>query len=51
VSLIVTEIAVIEPTKEGLLLKELAPGWTAEEVQRLTEPKLILADDLKEMEL
>jgi len=51
VSLIVTDIAVIEVTKEGLVLKELAPGWRAEEVQALTEPKLIIAPDLKEIEL
>jgi len=29
----------------------VAPVWTAEEVQALTEPKLIVAEDLKEMEL
>lgn len=51
VNLVVTDIAVIEVTGEGLLLKELAPGWTAEEVQKLTEPKLIIAPDLKEIEL
>ena len=51
VSLIVTDIAVIEVTQEGLLLKEVAPGWTAENVQELTEPRLIIAPDLKEMEL
>lgn len=51
VSLIVTDIAIIEPTPEGLVLKEFAPGWTAEEIQKLTEPTLILADDLKEIEL
>ena len=51
VSLIVTDIAVIEVTKDGLLLKEVAPGWTAEEVQDLTEARLIVADDLKEIEL
>ena len=51
VDLIVTDIAVIEVTKEGLLLQEVAPGWTAEEVQALTEAKLIIAPDLKEMEL
>jgi 3-oxoacid CoA-transferase subunit B len=51
VNLVVTDIAVIEVTGEGLLLKELAPGWTAEEVQELTEPKLIIAPDLKEIEL
>lgn len=51
VDLIVTDLAVIEVTPEGLLLKEVAPGWTAEEVQELTEPELILAPDLKEIEL
>lgn len=51
VDLIVTDLAVIEVTPEGLLLKEVAPGWTAEEVQALTEPKLIIAPDLKEIDL
>ena len=51
VDLIVTDLAVIEVTPQGLLLKEVAPGWTAEEVQALTEPKLITAPDLKEIEL
>ena len=51
VSLIVTDIAVIEVTESGLMLKEVAPGWTAEEVQELTEARLALAPDLKEIEL
>jgi 3-oxoacid CoA-transferase B subunit len=51
VNLIITDLAVVEVTPEGLLLKEVAPGWTAEEVQELTEPKLIIAQDLKEIEL
>ena len=51
VNLIITDIAVIEVTEEGLLLKETAPSWTADEVQALTEPKLIIAPDLKEIEL
>ena len=51
VSLIVTDIAVIEVTGEGLVLKEVAPGWTAEDVQGLTEARLILSPDLKEIEL
>lgn len=51
VDLVVTDIAVIEVTPEGLVLKEVAPGWSAEEVQALTEPKLIIAPDLKEIEL
>ena len=51
VDLIVTDIAVIGVTPEGLVLKEMSPGWSADEVQALTEPKLILAPDLKEIEL
>jgi len=51
VDLIVTDVAVIEVIPEGLLLKEVAPGWTMEEVQALTEPPLIAAPDLKEIEL
>ena len=51
VDLIATDIAVIEVTRKGLLLKELAPGWTAEEVQALTEPELLIARELKEIEL
>jgi 3-oxoacid CoA-transferase subunit B len=51
VHLIITNLAVIEVTKEGLVLKEIAPGWTSEEVQALTEPRLIIAPVLKEIEL
>ena len=39
---IVTELAFIEITPQGLLLRELAPDTTLEEVQSLTEPKLLL---------
>ncbi len=46
-----TDLAVMNVTKQGLVLKEVAPGWTAEEVQALTEASLIIADDLKEIEL
>ncbi len=51
VSLIVTDLAVMEPTPEGLVLKEVAPGWSAEEVQELTGARLIISPDLKEYEL
>jgi acyl CoA:acetate/3-ketoacid CoA transferase beta subunit len=51
VNLIITDIAVIEVTDEGLVLKEMALGWTADDVQALTEPKLIISPDLKEIEL
>lgn len=49
VKLIVTDLAVVEVTPEGLVLREVAPGWTPEEVQALTEPPLRPAPDLREM--
>ncbi len=51
VDLIVTDIAVIDVTADGLVLKEVAPGWTAEEVQALTEARLTVESDLKEIDL
>jgi 3-oxoacid CoA-transferase B subunit len=51
VNKIFTDIAVIDVTKQGLVLREVAPAWTAEEVQALTEAKLIVGKDLKEIEL
>jgi 3-oxoacid CoA-transferase B subunit len=51
VSLIITDIAVVEVTPQGLLLRELVPGWTPEEVQALTAAPLQVAEDLKVMEL
>jgi len=51
VDLVPTDLAVIDVTPGGLVLKEGAPGWSVEGVQSLTEPRLIPADDLKEMEL
>jgi 3-oxoacid CoA-transferase subunit B len=39
---IVTELALIDITPGGLVLRELAPGATLEQVQLLTEPKLLL---------
>lgn len=51
VDLVVTDIAVIEVTENGLLLKEHAPGWTAEEIQALTGPRLSVSPDFKEIEL
>ncbi len=51
VNLLFTDLAVIEVTSQGLLLKEIAPGWTVGEVQALTEPRLIVSPELKEIEL
>lgn len=50
VTKIVTDLAYIEVTPEGLLLRELAPGVTAQYVQERTEPRLIVAADCHEME-
>lgn len=50
VKLIVTDLAVIEVTKKGMVLKEVAPGLTAENIQSVTEPKLIIASDLQEIQ-
>jgi 3-oxoacid CoA-transferase subunit B len=47
VNLIVTELAVIEITSDGLVLREVAPGTTPQDVQRLTEPVLKIPGDLK----
>jgi 3-oxoacid CoA-transferase subunit B len=44
---IVTEMAVIDVTSDGLLLRETAPGLTADDIQKVTEPKLRIAPDLK----
>jgi 3-oxoacid CoA-transferase B subunit len=51
VDMIFTDIAVIRVEHDGLLLLEVAPGWTAAEVQRLTEAKLRVSPDLHEIEL
>jgi 3-oxoacid CoA-transferase B subunit len=37
---IITDLAVIDVTPEGLVLREVAPGWTADEVQQSTEARL-----------
>src|SRR5438034_4593283 len=42
VDYIVTELAVVEVTPEGLVLREIADDTTVEQVQALTEPKLLL---------
>lgn len=48
---IVTERCVIDVTKDGLVLVEVAPGETAESIQAAVEPRLIVSDQLREMEI
>jgi 3-oxoacid CoA-transferase subunit B len=50
VDTIVTEMAYIRVTKNGLVLEEVAPGLTAEDVQLATEAKVIISESLKSME-
>ena len=51
VDLIITELAVIEVTPQGLVLREVARGVTPEEIQKVTEPKLRVAENLKTISL
>jgi 3-oxoacid CoA-transferase subunit B len=50
VETIVTEMAYIRVTPAGLVLEEIAPGLTLDDVQRATEPRLIVSSGLKGME-
>ena len=50
VDTIVTELCLIDVTGQGLVLREMRSDVTLEQVQRLTEPRLIVEDDLKRME-
>jgi 3-oxoacid CoA-transferase B subunit len=51
VSMIFTDLAVMEVTPQGLVLKEIYPGLTAADIQSVTEPKLIISPDLKEIDM
>jgi 3-oxoacid CoA-transferase B subunit len=51
VSLVVTDLAVIEPTQAGLVLRECAPGVTVEQILAATTAPLILPDTIPEMRL
>jgi 3-oxoacid CoA-transferase B subunit len=49
VDTVITDLAVIDVKPEGLLLREVAPGWTTEEVQELTGAPLIARRQIPEM--
>ena len=51
VSLIVTELAVLEPTLDGLLLKEVAPGVGAQDVIAVTDASLVVPTEVPTMHL
>ncbi len=50
VDTIVTELCLIDVAGRGLVLRELRPGVTLEDVQRLTEPKLMVEGEVRRME-
>lgn len=49
VDMIITEMGVMEITKDGIVLTELHPDYTVEQVQEATEAELIVSPDLKPM--
>jgi acetate CoA/acetoacetate CoA-transferase beta subunit len=49
VSLVVTDLAVIEPTEDGLALRERAPGVSVDEIVANTGAKLMIEGDTPEM--
>ncbi len=51
VDMIVTELGVMEIKPQGLILTELAPGISVEDIQAVTEAKLIISDQLKTMDI
>ena len=51
VNLIITEMGVMEVTPDGLVLKEIAPGVTLDEIKAATACELKVADDLKTIEV
>jgi 3-oxoacid CoA-transferase subunit B len=51
VKTVITDLAVLDVTPEGLVLREVAPGFTTAEVQRCTEAKLIVSGNVPEMKL
>ena len=48
---IITDLACIDVTPEGLILREVAPGVSAREIQERTEPTLKVPSDLAEMKV
>ncbi len=51
VKLLATDLGLFEITPEGFTLREHAPGWSPDEIQALTEAKLVIPGDLKTFRL
>ena len=50
VNTVITDAAVIDVGSDGLTLRELAPGWTADDVRAITDANLLISPALREME-
>jgi acyl CoA:acetate/3-ketoacid CoA transferase beta subunit len=51
VTTVITDLAVIDVFSNGLQLREVAPGVSGEEIQSVTQPKLIIPSKVPEMRL
>src|SRR6266550_4201657 len=51
VNTVMSELAVIDVTPQGLLLREIAPGVTPDDVQKVTEPKLRISPELRTIKI
>ena len=51
VTMVVTNLGLFEVSPQGFVLREIAPGYTPEEVQEVTGAELIISPDLKELEV
>jgi 3-oxoacid CoA-transferase B subunit len=47
VKLVATDLGLFEPTDQGFVLREVAPGWSIEEIQTLTEARLVVPADVR----
>jgi len=48
---VITDIAVIDITADGVILRETLPGWTPDEVQQVTGARLTIPTDVGEMSI
>ena len=51
VTLVSTDLGLFEITPQGFKLLENAPGWSPEDIQELTEAKLVISESLREFRL
>ena len=51
VTLVITNLGLFDVTPDGFSMREIAPGYTPEEVQAQTESQLVISPDLKEIEV